>query len=227
MRLSIRAFVELAESVFSLQEPVVEFGSYQVGDHGIGDLRPLFKGKRFIGCDMRPGPGVDRVEDVEKTGFGTGEAGGVVFVDTIEHVRRPEAAVSEIFRILKPGGVLVMASVMDFPVHNHPHDYWRFTPEGFKSLLSVFPQGAVGSQGLPLQPHTVFGIGFKSASPENARRFETFVSRLPEIGKAAQFKPYKKKIASSLSRALAGGYLGEAIAKYAAFDDLRFEFTGR
>jgi SAM-dependent methyltransferase len=226
MRQSIRAFLALAESVYVLQEPVVEFGSYQVGEAGgAGDLRPLFPGKKYIGCDMRPGPGVDRVENVEAAKFGDGEAGSVVFVDTIEHVRRPEAAVREIFRVLKPGGVLVMASVMDFPIHNHPHDYWRFTPEGFKSLLSVFPQCAVGSQGFALHPHTVFGLGFKTASAKNAETFRLFESRAQEIGNAAQFKPYKKKLAFALAKAFPGGYFGETLQKYSAFDEIRFEFT--
>ena len=224
MRQSIRAFVGLAESVFRSQEPVVEFGSYQVnGQDSVGDLRPLFSPKKYTGCDMRPGNGVDRVENVESCTFKDGEAGSVVFVDTIEHVRRPEAAVKEIARILRPGGLLFMASVMDFPIHNHPHDYWRFTPEGFKSLLSVFPESIIGFQGHALQPHTVFGIGFKTASPKNADLFRAFQSRAGEIGKAAQFKPYKKKLASLFSRS--DSYFGQVAAKYASFDDVSFEFV--
>jgi SAM-dependent methyltransferase len=226
MRLSIRAFLSLAESVLDLKEPVYEFGSYQVGSDPVSDLRPIFKGKRYVGCDMRAGKGVDRVDNIEKSSLADGEAGGIVFVDTIEHVRHPEAAMKEIFRVLRPGGVLLMASVMDFPIHNHPHDYWRFTPEGFKALLSVFPQCAVGYQGHPLQPHTVFGIGFKTYSGGNAARFEAFRERLPEIGKAAQFKPWKKKLASALAKN-SGGYFGEVLRKFAAYDDISFDICAK
>jgi SAM-dependent methyltransferase len=82
----------------------------------------------------------------------------------VEHVEHPHKAVEEIHRLLKPGGILVMSSVMDFPIHNYPHDYWRFTPEGFKSLLKPFGGGIVGYQGDPLQPHTVFAVGLKGGA---------------------------------------------------------------
>ena len=36
------------------------------------------------------------------------------------------------------GGVCVLSSVMFFPVHGYPHDYWRFTPEGMRLLLEPF-----------------------------------------------------------------------------------------
>src|SRR5215471_18498684 len=51
---------------FDLPEPIVEIGSYQVpGQEQIAELRGLFPGKEYIGIDVRPGPGVDLVEDVQ------------------------------------------------------------------------------------------------------------------------------------------------------------------
>ena len=47
--------------------PVFEFGSYQVeGQVDYADLRGLFPARRTSSCDMRPGKGVDRVEDVSR-----------------------------------------------------------------------------------------------------------------------------------------------------------------
>ena len=58
---------------FDLAGPVLEVGSYKVkGQEEIGDLRPLFKGKNYLGIDMRPGPGVDQVADVEALPFRDG-----------------------------------------------------------------------------------------------------------------------------------------------------------
>lgn len=51
---------------------------------------------------------------------------------------------------------------MNFPIHDYPNDYWRFTPNGFISLLSEFQSSFVGSCGAEASfPQTIVGIGFK------------------------------------------------------------------
>jgi hypothetical protein len=74
-----------------------------------------------------------------------------------------------------PDGIAVISSVMDFPIHDYPHDYWRFTPEAFKSILRPFSSSFVGFQGRQSFPHTIVGIGFKGNRPqltEFAKEFE-------------------------------------------------------
>ena len=100
--------------------------------------------------------------------------GTVIIMDTLEHVEYPHKAVEEAYRILKPNGVLIISSVMNFPIHDHPHDYWRYTPEAFKSLLKPFSSSFVGSAGDRTFPHTVVGAGFKGEiSDEEMKRFKT------------------------------------------------------
>ena len=72
----------------------------------------------------------------------------------------------EMWRVLGPNGVAIISSVFDFPIHDYPNDYWRFTPEGFKSLLKRFNHSFVGSYGLTVEsPQTIVGIGFKGERP--------------------------------------------------------------
>ena len=62
---SNKAFCRLVAETFDGPGPVFEVGSYQVeGQEGYANLRHLFPGQDDVGCDMRPGPGMDRVEDV-------------------------------------------------------------------------------------------------------------------------------------------------------------------
>ena len=63
---------------------------------------------------------------------------------------------------MKPGGVVVMTSVMFFPIHLYPDDYWRFTSSGFRALLAPFDDRVLASCGLKTLPHTVVGIGLKA-----------------------------------------------------------------
>lgn len=163
MRENVRAFVEAAAAAFDLAGPVYEFGSYLVeGQERLANLRPLFPGRRYVGCDLRHGPGVDRVEDLARLSLPDGCAETIVCVDTLEHVFEARRAVDELIRVLAPGGVLLLAAPFDFRVHEYPCDYWRLTPGCVARLLAPLPATIVGWQGLESDPHTVLGVGCKT-----------------------------------------------------------------
>ena len=98
-----------------------------------------------------------------------------MFLDTLEHVEYPRKALKEIHRILDDDGVVIISSVMNFPIHDYPNDYWRFTPNGFISLLSEFQSSFVGSCGADASfPQTIVGIGFKRNHPDLTSFQEAF-----------------------------------------------------
>lgn len=164
MRPSIRQFVEICTTSLPVSEPIYEFGSYQVaGQQQFSDLRPLFPGRPYVGADMRVGPGVDVVLNLHNLGLPAESVGTALSLDTLEHVEYPHTACHELYRVLKPGGLLVISSVMNFPIHDHPYDYWRFTPAAFASLLQAFPFACVAAGGDPEFPHTVVGVAVKGA----------------------------------------------------------------
>jgi SAM-dependent methyltransferase len=163
MRPSIKKYVKICGETLPIQEPIYEFGSMQVsGQEGFADLRPYFPGMKYIGADMSQGTGVDVILDLHNINLPSESVGTVISCDTLEHVEFPRKALTEIYRILKPNGVLIITSVMLYNIHNAPNDYWRFTPEGFKSLLSQFQSSYVDWNGKKENPHTVVGIGSKT-----------------------------------------------------------------
>lgn len=151
---------ELGERI-DLPEPVVEFGSLQVEPEQSNDLRQVFPGKQFIGTDYRGGPGVDRVEDLRGLTFADGEVGTAICVDTLEHCEDPLTACRELHRVVRTGGVCVVSSVMWFPIHAYPEDYWRFTPGGLRLLLAPFDHIWVTGIGHPVLPTQVVGVASK------------------------------------------------------------------
>jgi SAM-dependent methyltransferase len=165
MRKIIKDFINIIAKHISVADPIYEFGSMQVpGQETFADLRPLFSGKQYFGADMREGPGVDKILNLHNIELPSGCAGTVLCLDTLEHVEYPHKALEEIYRILKPDGIAIISSVMNFHIHDYPHDYWRFTPAAFKSLLKPFSDSFVGFVGIKDFPHTVVGIGFKEKS---------------------------------------------------------------
>ena len=155
--------VELVSQTLPILEPVYEFGAWQ-SQPDLSDMRPFFAGKKYIGCDIRQGPGVDQIMDLHDTGLLSESVGTVLLLETLEHVQFPMKAVDEVYRILKPNGIVVMSSVMNYPIHD-AHDYWRFTPEGFVTLLKHFPLHFVEFAGDPSFPAAVVGIGVKGPLP--------------------------------------------------------------
>jgi SAM-dependent methyltransferase len=184
MRPHLREFFDLCARTLICPEPIVEIGAFQVtGQEAIANLRPFFPGKIYVGCDMRPGAGVDRIEDIHKLSFGSGEVGTFILADTLEHVSDPPRAMREIHRCLRADGVAIFSSVMCFPIHGYPNDYWRFTPEAFRALVSDFPVAAIFFCGPPEFPHTVCGIAAKSEY--DAAAIKTVADRAREINKTA------------------------------------------
>lgn len=209
MRDHVKQIVELAARSIDFPEPVLELGSYQVeGQVGYADLRPYFPGKKYIGCDFRQGPGVDRIEDPE-AGFTFGDStiGSVVTCDTFEHVFDVQKTVSEIGRVLAPQGMVLAVSVMHWPIHGYPHDYWRFTPECFRRLLAGFAAPLVLGLGDPLFPHTVLGLARKSAPlPEPlVEKLRQDILGLPPHGGSAWKSPRERSLEGELAKLRAPG----------------------
>jgi SAM-dependent methyltransferase len=165
----IKEYIQICSETLPISGPIYEFGSLQVpGQEGYADLRPFFPNKEYVGADMREGPGVDVVLDLHDIDLPDESVETVLALETLEHVEYVRQAVHELHRILKPNGILIISSLMKFPIHSYPYDYWRFTPEAFKSLLKPFSSSLVGYAGRDDFPQTIVGIGFKGQISEEA-----------------------------------------------------------
>ncbi|CAN2048456.1 hypothetical protein GMMP1_580026 [Candidatus Magnetomoraceae bacterium gMMP-1] len=56
----------------------------------------------------------------------------VLMTEVIEHLEKPADILSEINRVLKKSGAVIMTMPFLFPIHSDPSDYQRWTPEKIK-----------------------------------------------------------------------------------------------
>ncbi len=184
MQDSVRLFVKLCAEIIKPKGPIYEFGSLQVpGRGGDADLRRYFHGSDYTGCDMAPGMGVDRIEDLEKgVSIGDNTVSVVLCMETLEHVFDVFKAVTEMKRVLKNDeGIYIMSSVFHFGIHSYPADYWRFTPQCFLRLLADFDVSLVIAQDDPLLPTSILGIGIKTKNKDEWKDTFSLIAKKFEI----------------------------------------------
>lgn len=193
----------LVES-FELPGPVLEVGSYQVaGQEDLIDLRGLFPGRPYTGVDFRPGPGVDLVANVENLPLPSHSVGTVLAFSVFEHVQRFWRGFDEVFRVLRPDGVLLVSTPFYFHVHAYPHDYWRFTPEAFDTLLEKYPTRVLGWHGPERRPLNVWAAAFREeAKPPTSGQIEKYKKLLGDY--AREPLGWGRRLRYGLGRVLCG-----------------------
>ena len=60
----------------------------------------------------------------------------VVSTQVLEHVTDPALYLSEAFRVLRPGGRLMLSTHGTFIYHPDPQDYWRWTGAGLQRIVT-------------------------------------------------------------------------------------------
>lgn len=71
----------------------------------------------------------------------------VLCTEVLEHAARPEALLSEILRVLKPGGTLIATVPFAARVHYAPHDFNRFTKYRLDQMLRSFAEVTIVERG--------------------------------------------------------------------------------
>lgn len=123
-----------------IKNAVKKFGKGNILDVGCGNkpYKIFFKNyDSYLGCDIVQSSEneVDVICDVTNIPLESSKFDTVICTQTIEHVFDHNKMISEIGRVLKTGGNLILTGPMYWPHHEEPYDFFRFTKYGFESLL--------------------------------------------------------------------------------------------
>ena len=194
----LRKAVEAIAEVISPKKKVLEIGSLLVRNQSaLANMRGMFGESEYVGIDMRSGSGVDRVVNAEQLPFPDGSFDLVLCLEVLEHAEKPWVVAGEIERVLKTDGVAIVSSQQNFPIHNHPSDYFRYTPFGMRSLFSklksnlVFGIGEEFGNLVSKNPEHVILVGSKSKSAKLSKIRRVLMSREKEI---SVHKPYRHRL---------------------------------
>jgi SAM-dependent methyltransferase len=110
-------------------------------DYGCGGspyARVLPQFAPYVRADITAGEGIDHVLDARGNLPREPDASYDVILSTqvLEHVADPERYLAEAFRLLRPGGSLVLTTHGFFPEHGCPYDFHRWTGYGLEHAVT-------------------------------------------------------------------------------------------
>ena len=126
-----------------LCEAIRQFGSSEkirILDYGCGGspYRDFFPNSEYVRADFTPCQGLDFLlpEADSSIPVDDGSFDLVLSTQVLEHVAEPAHYVAECFRVLKPGGHLLLTTHgLLMGEHGCPYDFQRWTADGLRLLL--------------------------------------------------------------------------------------------
>jgi SAM-dependent methyltransferase len=93
--------------------------------------------KRMRGCDFDAARGpVDFACPADKIPLPDQSLDGILCTEVLEHVPDPLAVWREFYRVLRPGGKVLLSTPMYWPGHEEPYDFYRYPEFGLRRLLA-------------------------------------------------------------------------------------------
>lgn len=122
---------------------------------GEGGHAKYFTGQRYVALDLGVGDAswnygqLDTIGDLTALPFSDASFDAAINIVTLEHICEPGTALKEVYRVLRPGGRLLLVAPHEWEVHQSPHDYFRYTRHGLGYLFEKagFTESAVTAVG--------------------------------------------------------------------------------
>ena len=112
----------------------------------------------YLGADLEGNPEADLVTGADgKIDFPSNSCDLILSTQVLEHVSNPEDYLNEAWRLLRPGGQLLLSTHGLWIYHEDPVDYWRWTGPGLIEQVrragfeSIKLDGVLGLAALAVQ----------------------------------------------------------------------------
>ena len=110
---------------------------------------PLFQNitSEYIGIDINDSDYADKKADAADLPFPDFSFDVALSTQALEHIKDYQLAVNEMHRVLKSDGIAFLSTHGVMEIHGEPHDYWRFTQYGLKTVFKNFKEVKIINNG--------------------------------------------------------------------------------
>ena len=153
---------------------------HRIAWNHLSEVIPLYAGKRVldIGCSDKPYESlflphaidyigldhaesqhnlksVDIIADAYNTTVRDASFDTILSTSVLEHLERPQDAIFEMHRVLKPGGHAIVTCPLFWHIHEEPRDFFRYTKYGLRFLCEE-----AGFEIIEIRPLSGFVVTF-------------------------------------------------------------------
>mgnify|MGYP001061012201 CR=1 FL=1 len=188
-----------------------------------GSIRPEMLGvhTRYFSLDIRFEAMPHVVGDIMRLPLADESVDGILCNAVLEHVPYPQAAVNEMYRVLKFGGILMAGVPFIYPYHDII-DYFRFSDTALKEMFHSFHSVEIKPLGDYIFSTALFLTGFNFDLAKrlglltNLLRFllrtgttvsSQFRTKSNEIAREGRVQRTKRRWQESLERSPVGWYV--------------------
>lgn len=155
-------FREKCIDIFTTSTEVIDIGGSLRLDTGKSNrvekknqwLEPYVKRVAYKILDPVPDYHPDIIGDIHDLPFADNSKEAILCLAVLEHVENPIKAMEELYRVLKPGGKLLVYVPFLYYYHAHEgyyNDYWRFTIDTLNLFAKPFSKSEITPVRLPIE----------------------------------------------------------------------------
>jgi hypothetical protein len=151
IRDNVRAFMSHCSQTYALKPGRL----LDIAPQDHEGARPFFSSQIAVETfDIDPAAGSDYVGDItlHNAFFEDESFEYIVCTEVLEHVLQPFDAAKELYRLIRPNGLVFISVPFNFRIHGPLPDCWRFTEHGLRALLSAFNLLELNSLETPERP---------------------------------------------------------------------------
>jgi len=150
MKYDYQVFFEEKLREVAKEPRVVDIGGGEPFQKDLARYREIFQHVRFETVDPDAASHPTHVGSIYQLPFRDNELPAILCKSVFEHLAEPHRAAEELYRVLQPGGKLLLYTHFIYPYHARVGvygDYFRYTEEGLRFLFRRFSQVVVRKQG--------------------------------------------------------------------------------
>jgi SAM-dependent methyltransferase len=133
MNIDLAERIQLEGNVLDMGRSLSRSATYRRYLPAPGDTE---SGVKYIAVDLIAKQRPDVRADFETTlPFADASIDRVMLLNVLEHIYEHRLLMSELRRVLKPGGKMYFYVPFFIVIHRHPHDYYRYTDEALERIM--------------------------------------------------------------------------------------------